>query len=99
MNDTQTKLLTILNSYGDIVELDWNFDVDNIITELSNNDNWIKGPSVSAPLGLPLTGSNNLDLRTKDHLEGQFNKKVPPTKKEIKGVLEGTIKKPTGIFS
>ena len=47
-------------------------DVDNIITELSNNDNWIKGPSVSAPLGLPLTGSNNLDLRTKDHLEGQF---------------------------
>ena len=79
MNDTQTKLLTILNSYGDIVELDWNFDVDNIITELSNNDNWIKGPSVSAPLGLPLTGSNNLDLRTKDHLEGQFNNNLCPS--------------------
>ena len=27
-----------------------------------------------------------------------FNKKAPPTDAEIKGVLEGKIKKPTGIF-
>ena len=27
-----------------------------------------------------------------------FNKKAPPTDAEIKGVLDGTIKKPTGIF-
>ena len=27
-----------------------------------------------------------------------FNKEEPPTDKEIKGVLEGTIKKPTGKF-
>ena len=27
-----------------------------------------------------------------------FNKKAPPTDAEIKGVLEGVIKKPTGMF-
>ena len=56
MNDTQATLLTLLNSYGDIVELDWDFDVDNIITQLSSNNNWVTGPSVSAPMGLSLTG-------------------------------------------
>ena len=73
MNDTQARLLTILNSYGDIVELDWDFDVDSIIKQLSSNKNWVTAPSVSAPQGLPLTGSNNLDLRTKDSKEGEYN--------------------------
>ena len=27
MNDTEIKLLTLLNSYGDASELDWEFDV------------------------------------------------------------------------
>ena len=43
MNDTQSRLLTILNSYGDIVELDWKFDSDTIIQELKSVDNWIDG--------------------------------------------------------
>ena len=43
MNDTQARLLTILNSYGDIVELDWKFDSDTIIQELKSVDNWIDG--------------------------------------------------------
>ena len=73
MNDIQATLLTLLNSYGDIVELDWDFDVDNIIKQLSSNDNWITAPRVSAPQGLSLTGSNNLDLRTKDSKEGEYN--------------------------
>ena len=73
MNDIQATLLTLLNSYGDIVELDWDFDVDNIIKQLSSNDNSITAPSVSAPQGLSLTGSNNLDLRTKDSKEGEYN--------------------------
>ena len=34
----------------------------------------------------------------KETLGISFNKKAPPTDAEIKGVLEGTIKKPTGIF-
>ena len=73
MNDIQANLLTLLNSYGDIVELDWDFDVDNIIKQLSSNNNWITAPSISAPQGLSLTGSNNLDLRTKDSKEGEYN--------------------------
>ena len=28
-----------------------------------------------------------------------FNKKKPPTDKEIKGVIKGTITKPTGVFA
>ena len=52
MNDIQATILTLLNSYGDIVELDWDFDVDNIITQLSGNNNWVTGPSISAPQGL-----------------------------------------------
>ena len=71
MNDTQATLLTILNSYGDIVELDWDFDVDNIITQLSSNDNWINGSNNKK--GLSLTGSNTLDLKVKDAKEGEYN--------------------------
>ena len=34
----------------------------------------------------------------KETLGAGFNKEAPPTDAEIKGVLDGTIKKPTGIF-
>jgi len=45
MNDTQTKILTLLSSYGDIVELDWEFDTETIIKQLSELDNWEQGPN------------------------------------------------------
>ena len=73
MNDIQATLLTLLNSYGDIVELEWDFDVDNIITKLSANNNWVTGPSISAPQALSLTGSDTLDLKVKDKKEGEYN--------------------------
>ena len=70
MNDTQSRLLTILNSYGDIVELDWKFDSDTIIQELKSVDNWIDGSNHKK--GLPLTGSpEQLDLTSKDDREGE----------------------------
>ena len=78
MKDTAT-LLTLLNSYGDIVELDWEFDVDNIITELSSNSNWSTGPSVSAPKGLSLTGNKTLDLSVRDINEGKINDNLGPS--------------------
>jgi len=55
MNDTQTKLLTILNSYGDIVELNYNFNVHSIIEELKYCENWLDGSNNKK--GLTLTGS------------------------------------------
>ena len=58
MNDTY---LTILNSYGDIVELDYQFDVPSIIVELKSIDKWIEGSNNKK--GLTLTGSiNDLEL-------------------------------------
>ena len=58
MNDTY---LTILNSYGDIVELDYQFDVPSIIDELKSVDNWIDGTNNKK--GLTLTGSvDDLEL-------------------------------------
>ena len=62
-----------------------------LITDLSKSD-------IIKIKGLKRMGVTDPD-EAKMFLEGQLNKKVPPTKKEIKGVLEGTIKKPTGIFS
>ena len=35
----------------------------------------------------------------KETVGAGFNQKKPPTDAEIKGVLEGTITKPTGIFA
>ena len=35
----------------------------------------------------------------KETIGAGFNKKKPPTDKEIEGVLKGTITKPTGIFA
>ena len=62
-----------------------------LITDLSKSD-------IIKIKGLKRMGVTDPD-EAKMFLEGQLNKKAPPTKKEIKGVLEGTIKKPTGIFS
>ena len=42
MNDTY---LTILNSYGDVVELEYQFDVSSIIDELKSIEKWINGPN------------------------------------------------------
>ena len=44
MNDTY---LTILNSYGDIVELDYEFDVSSIVNELKSIDKWMDGSNLS----------------------------------------------------
>ena len=52
MNDTY---LTILNSYGDIVELNYQFDVPSIIDELKSIDKWMDGSNNKK--GLTLTGS------------------------------------------
>ena len=58
MRDTY---LTILNSYGDIVELDYQFDVSSIIDELKSVDKWIDGSNNKK--GLTLTGSvDDLEL-------------------------------------
>ena len=58
MRDTY---LTILNSYGDIVELDYQFDVPSIIDELKSIDKWIDGSNNKK--GLTLTGSvDDLEL-------------------------------------
>tara|TARA_B100001057_G_C22787212_1_gene926085 strand:- start:184 stop:771 length:588 start_codon:yes stop_codon:yes gene_type:complete len=77
MNDTQTKILTLLNSYGDIVELDWEFDADAIISQLTKLDTWIQGPN--GKMGVNFTGPiEDLGLDSKDkHQEGQmFNDNI-----------------------
>lgn len=35
MKDIEIQLLTLLNSYGDVIELDWEFDADKVIEQLS----------------------------------------------------------------
>ena len=42
MNDIEIKLLTLLNSYGDIIELDWKFDCDSVINEVKECS-WMEG--------------------------------------------------------
>ena len=60
MNDTEIQLLTLLNSYGDIIELDWEFDANGIISDLKNLK-WEQGPNGKS--GLNLTGPpSGLDL-------------------------------------
>lgn len=60
MNDTEIQLLTLLNSYGDVIELDWEFDANSIISDLKNLE-WEQGPNGKS--GLNLTGPpSGLDL-------------------------------------
>ena len=64
MNDTY---LTILNSYGDIVELNYQFDVPSIIDELKSIDKWMDGSNNKK--GLTLTGSvDDLESVSYTHL-------------------------------
>ena len=61
MSDIQATYLTILNSYGDVVELDYHFDVPSIIDELKSVDKWMDGSNNKK--GLTLTGSvDDLEL-------------------------------------
>lgn len=53
MNDTEIKLLTLLNSYGDVVELDYQFDSERVIEELKQL-NWQE--TTHGKSGLNLTG-------------------------------------------
>ena len=53
MNDTEIKLLTLLNSYGDVIELDWEFDVPQILDQLQTLDSeFIIGPNGKHALNL-----------------------------------------------
>ena len=45
MNDTEIKLLTLLNSSHDIIELDWKFDSDTVIEQLKQGT-WEEGLTV-----------------------------------------------------
>ena len=60
-----------------------------LVTDLSAND--IKLINYGKKHGLSVS-------EIRETVGSGFNKKAPPTDAEIKGVLDGTIKKPTGIF-
>ena len=40
---------------------------------IRDSNNWVTGPSISAPQALSLTGSDTLDLKVKDKKEGEYN--------------------------
>ena len=56
MKDTEIEYLSLLNSYGDVVELDWEFDVDSIISQLSVLP-W--EPGTNGKRGINLTGPDS----------------------------------------
>ena len=62
-----------------------------LVADLSKNDikliNYGKKHGLTTPVEIRETVGSG------------FNKKKPPTDKEIKGVIKGTITKPTGIFA
>ena len=75
MKDTY---LTILNSYGDIVELDYQFDVPSIIDELKSIDKWINGANNKK--GLTLTGNeDDLELTKRNDCNINDNLKKCPS--------------------
>jgi len=75
MKDTY---LTILNSYGDIVELDYQFNVPSIIGELKSIDKWIDGSNNKK--GLTLTGSvDDLELTKRNDTNINDNLKKCPS--------------------
>ncbi len=63
MNDTEIKLLTLLNSFGDIIELDYNFTVDSVIRDLQKG-HWSEG--THGKRGMNLTGPEK-DIGLQDH--------------------------------
>ena len=62
-----------------------------LVADLSKND--IKLINYGKKHGLTTPTEIN------ETVGASFNKKKPPTDAEIKGVIKGTIKKPTGIFA
>lgn len=66
MNDTEIKLLTLLNSYGDVIELDYQFDTKSILDKLQSfNDSFMQGPNGKHALNL--TGDvNTIGVDSKD---------------------------------
>ena len=75
MNDTY---LTILNSYVDIVELDFQFDAPSFINELKSIDKWMDGSNHKK--GLTLTGSvDDLELTKRNDSSINDNLKKCPS--------------------
>jgi hypothetical protein len=73
MNDTEIQLLTLLNSYGDIIELDWDFDPAQCIAQLESLS-WM--PSTNGKHGLNLTGTLDdlgLDSTNKHDADQEYN--------------------------
>jgi hypothetical protein len=77
MNDTEIKLLTLLNSYGDVVELDYQFDSDRAIEELQNI-HWLesthnkRGANLTGPIddiGLESINKHDADQPYNENLE------------------------------
>lgn len=74
MNDTEIKLLTLLNSYGDVIELDWEFDVPQILDQLQALDsNFITGPNGKHALNLTGdTKSIGVDSKDKHNADQEY---------------------------
>jgi len=76
MNDTEIKLLTLLNSYGDVIELDYRFDSHNAIWQLKQGT-WEKGTNGKRGMNLtgPVTGLG-LDAKDKHDADQQYNENL-----------------------
>jgi len=76
MNDTEIKLLTLLNSYGDVIELDYKFDSHNAIWQLKQGT-WEKGTNGKRGMNLtgPVTGLG-LDAKDKHDADQQYNENL-----------------------
>ena len=85
MNDTEIKLLTLLNSYGDVIELDWEFDVPQILDQLQALDsNFITGPNGKHALNLTGdTKSIGVDSKDKHNADQEYTEHLHaiPTKR------------------
>ena len=76
MNDTEIKLLTLLNSYGDVVELDYQFDSYNAIWQLQQGT-WEEGTNGKRGMNLtgPVTGLG-LDAKDKHDEDQPYNENL-----------------------
>ena len=73
MNDTEIKLLTLLNSYGDVVELDYQFDSHNAIWQLQQGD-WLQGTHGKRAMNLTgPVGDLGLEAKDKHDAEQEYN--------------------------
>ena len=76
MNDIEIKLLTLLNSYGDVVELDYHFDSHNAIWQLQQGT-WEEGTNGKRGMNLtgPVTGLG-LDAKDKHDADQPYNENL-----------------------